>query len=163
MSPTLAPPELRFNIADGLLQGRIDGVSISAYAVSGGRAGSKTPGALNGWLANNPYATHVKMPDNKQHPGGPLPMGRYRVVPHESRPNMLRLMPTHGTAMHGRDGMLIHGRGPRGSDGCIVPTDFADVIRLCKLVRRRHDSGGPDVILEVVATGQNLDRQMNTA
>ena len=57
-------PELTHNIASARLTGLIDGVSISAYAGSGGRAGSKTPNALNWWLANNPLATHVRLSAN---------------------------------------------------------------------------------------------------
>jgi hypothetical protein len=160
---TVKPPELTYNIASGMLQGRIDKTSITTRAGSGGRAGSKTPGALNWWLANNPFATGVKLPKDKHHSGGPLPMGRYRVVPHEKHPDMLRLLPFDAAQMNGRNGMLIHGRGPRGSDGCIVPTDFAAVQLLCSLVKARQDQGEPAVILQVIAEGQDLDRQLLTA
>jgi hypothetical protein len=157
------PADLTYNIASGVLNGCIDGTSVSAQAGSGGRAGTKTPGALNWWLANNPLATRVKLPDNRSHPGGPLPMGRYRVVPHERKPATLRLLPFEPLQMQGRDGMLIHGRGKRGSDGCIVPTDFAIVQLLCSLVSKRQAHGGPVVVLEVVAVGQDLDLQSRTA
>jgi len=156
-------PELTYNIASGLLCGQVDGTYISACAGSGGRAGTKAKDGLNWWLANNPLATHVKLPADKSHPGGPLPMGTYRVVLHETTPNWLRLLPLDERQMHGRSGMAIHGRGPRGSDGCIVPTDFAVVMQLCKLVRDRKAAGGPDVLLQVVATGQDLDRKNRTA
>jgi hypothetical protein len=157
------PADLTYNIASGMLQGRIDGTSISARAGSGGRAGTKTAGALNWWLANNPLATGVKLGKGSSHPGGPLPMGTYRVVPHERKAEMLRLLPFDAAQMHGRNGMLIHGRGARGSDGCIVPTDFAVVQQLCALVKARRERGESDVVLQVVAIGQDLDRQNNTA
>jgi len=159
----LKAPELTYNIASGRLTGFVDGVSISASAGSGGRAGSKTADALNWWLANNPLATGIKLSSDKSRPGGPLPMGEYRVVLHETRQNWLRLIPRNEAAMHGRSGMAIHGRGARGSDGCIVPTDFAVVSQLCRLVRKRAAAGGPDIALEVVAIGQDLDRQNRTA
>jgi hypothetical protein len=157
------PPELIYNIASGLLVGRIGNTSISASAGSGGRAGSRTAGALNWWLANNPFATGVKLGTDKSHPGGPLPLGKYRIVPHEKRKEMLRLLPFDPRQMHGRDGMLIHGRGSRGSDGCIVPTDFAVVQLLCSLIRARQEAGQPAVVLQVIAQGQDLDRQLYTA
>ena len=76
---------------------------------------------------------------------------------------MLRLAPFDAAQMHGRTGMLIHGRGPRGSDGCIVPTDFAVVRLLCSLVKSRRERGEPDLVLQVIALGQDLDRQNQTA
>ena len=163
MPLVLPPAELTYNISSSLLSGKIDGVFISAHALSGGRGGSKTPGTLNWWLANNPFATHVKLSPDRSVPGGPLPMGRYRLSLHESRTNWLRLMPLLDAAMHGRSGMAIHGRGKRGSDGCIVPTDFAVVTRLCELVRQRRDNAKSEIHLEVVAIGQDLDRQFRTA
>ncbi|MGE0797086.1 MAG: hypothetical protein AB7G13_24770 [Lautropia sp.] len=157
------PADLTYNIASGLLSGRVDQLTVRVQAGSGGRAGSKTPGALNWWLANNPLATRVKMADDKSRPGGPLPMGRYRVVPHESRSNWLRLLPESPESMHGRTGMAIHGRGPRGSDGCIVPTDFTVVQQLYRVLVKRKAEQRPDAVLEVVAIGTDLDRQARTA
>lgn len=157
---TFGRPDLVYNIVEGQLSGSIDGEFIFGRAGSGGRANSKTPGALNHWLANNPFAVRVKK--SADHPGGPLPLGRYFVVTHESRSNWLRLIPADGTAMHGRDGMAIHGRGPRGSDGCIVPSDFSVVQQLWRLVKAREDEQGEDVILEVVAIG-DLDQFLNRA
>lgn len=161
--PTVKPPELTYNIASGRLTGNIDGQAISANAGSGGRAGTKSKNGLNWWLANNPFARRVKLPDDKSHPGGPLPYGTYELVLREKRPNWLRLVPRDTSAMHGRSGMAIHGRGNRGSDGCIVPTDFAVVLRVCKLVKAREAAKGPRVRLNVVAIGQDLDRQLRTA
>lgn len=156
-------PDLTYNISGGLLYGRIDGAQVNGYAGSGGRAGTKDESGLNWWLANNPLATRVKLPDDKSHPGGPLPMGRYYVIPHERRDNWLRLQPVSEARMYGRSGMAIHGRGQRGSDGCIVPTDFTFLRQLCALVKQREDAGGPHVVLQVVAIGQDLDRQNRTA
>jgi hypothetical protein len=159
----LTPPELTYNIASRLLTGAIDGHRVSAYAVSGGRAGTKSKDGFNWWLANNPLATHVKLPSNRAHPGGPLPMGVYRILLHESKENWLRLLPLDDRMMHGRSGMAIHGRGMRGSDGCIVPTDFSVVRHLCSLIKKRKEAGGRDVRLQVVAIGVDLDRQNRTA
>jgi hypothetical protein len=56
--------------------------------------------------------------------GGPLPPGRYLVHPPIRHPRLgpaCFLEPLPGNDMHGRDDFWIHGPGPRGSDGCIVP------------------------------------------
>jgi hypothetical protein len=158
-----AAAELRYNIASGLLEGVVDGVRIHGQAGSGGRAGSKSEGALNWWLANNPFATRVKLSADHSNIGGPLPMGSYRLNLHESRSNWIRLTPLADTLMHGRDGFAIHGRGKRGSDGCIVPTDFNLVLKLCQLVGRRERAKRPAVVVDVYAEGQHLDRQLRTA
>ena len=41
--------------------------------------------------------------------------------------------------------------------------DFSIVMRLCALVAKRAKSEGRDVRLQVVAIGQDLDRQNRTA
>jgi hypothetical protein len=56
--------------------------------------------------------------------GGPLPPGRYLVHPPVRHPRLgpaCFLDPDPGNDMHLRDDFWIHGPGPRGSDGCIVP------------------------------------------
>jgi len=152
--------DLVYNIVEAHLVGSIDGAYINARAGSGGRAGSKTPGAVNQNLANNPFGTRVKL--TEANPGGALQMGFYTLRTHESRENWIRLNPSPGTNMHGRAGMAIHGRGKRGSDGCIVPTDFNIVLQLHRLCKAREKAGHPAPTLEVVAVG-NLDQFTNRA
>ena len=71
--------------------------------------------------------------------------------------------------MKNRGGFLIHGRGPRGSDGCIVPADFHVVQLLYKLVKAREVAGEPAPTSAVVAIGDfrsfdiKLDRLTRTA
>lgn len=147
--------DLVFNIAECRLIGKIGEAHISATAVSGGRAGSKTKGVVNYLIANNPFATSVKKQGNR--PGGPLPLGKYKLVLHEKKENWIRLVPFAGTNLKGRDGFAIHGRGPWGSDGCIVPSDFHNVQLICKLVKSLKDEGRPPPSLEVIAAG-DIDR-----
>ncbi|KRA41755.1 hypothetical protein ASD80_12010 [Devosia sp. Root635] len=149
-----------YNIVEGHLTGSIDGTFIDARAGSGGRAGSKTPGAVNTTLANNPFGTGVKL--SSATPGGALPLGFYSLRTHESRQNWIRLVPAPGTNMHGRAGMAIHGRGKRGSDGCIVPADFNVVLQLHKLCKAREKAGQANPTLEVLAIG-DLDQFTNRA
>lgn len=62
--------------------------------------------------------------------GGPIPPGVYWVEKPTHHPSLgysARLRPDHATKalLHelNRGGFFIHGRGPRGSDGCIVPLE----------------------------------------
>lgn len=153
---------LTYNIVEGLLLGVIDAVHINAQAVSGGRAGSKLLDVVNPWLANNPYATRVKK--GTKRPGGPLIMGKYWLQCHESRANWLRLIPYPTNAMGNRNGFAIHGRGNRGSDGCIVPTDFNVVLKLYSLVQTREASRLAAPSLAVIAIGDidSLDTRLRT-
>ena len=148
------PADIVYNIADGILAGELDGFRIRTYAGSGGRAGSKVPGAVNRLLANNPFATGVH---GAGHLKGPLPMGRYKMKRHEVRSHWIRLDPERGNVMHGRAGFAIHGRGQVGSHGCIVPNDFSVVVRLYDLLAAREKRGEPWPTLEVVAIGADLE------
>ena len=152
--------DLTYNIVEQLLEGVIDGQAIHGRAVSGGRAGTKTPRVENVLLANNPYLTKVKK--TGANPGGPTVMGKYRLQTHERRPNWIRLVPYDDNVMFGRDGFAIHGRGPRGSDGCIVPTDFSVVQQVYKLVRAREKANRPAPTLTVIAAGDldAVDRRL---
>jgi hypothetical protein len=143
--------DLTFNILEQSLVGEIDGTRINAQAVSGGRAGSKTAGAVNPLLANNPYLTSVKLTDSTA--GGTLPLGAYLLKTHESRENWIRLEPAPGTSTGDRAGFAIHGRGKRGSDGCIVPMDFHNVLLIYDLCKAREDDGKTAPTLDVVAIG----------
>lgn len=153
--PALLPThtDLVFNIVEQTLTGSIDGVKINARAGSGGRAGSKTRGAVHELLANNPYMTRVKK--TVRHPGGPLPRARYQLSTHEHRKLWIRLTPVAEDQrfLHGRAGFAIHGRGPWGSDGCIVPMDFPVVRLIHRLVKAREDAGRPGPTLQVVSVG----------
>jgi hypothetical protein len=156
--------DLTYNIEERLLIGLIDGVHISARAGSGGRAGSKVKGAENWWLANNSLATHVGGRKSKgTHVFGPIPRGAYKLAMHESRKNWIRLIPDIGNVMYGRAGFAIHGRGKTGSHGCIVPTDFNNVLTLCTLVKARKERGASPITLEVESIGANIGMQMYTA
>lgn len=154
--------ELTYNVVELTLSGNIDGKTFHARAYSGGRAGSKKGKVVHPMLANNPFATGVKLGDTN--PGGTLPLGTYELKTHESRKNWIRLNPVAGTNMHGRAGFAVHGRGQRGSDGCIVPQDFENVLSIYALVKTREQAGRPAPTLEVVATGDidAIQRRMQT-
>jgi hypothetical protein len=128
----MAENHLQYLIIDGLLFGTVNGIHFQMKAVSGGRAGSKTPGVVNTHIANNPWFVGHGHPENPE--GGPIPCGEYTVHRHESKNNQLRLTPDPGTPMAGRAGFLIHGRGAVGSQGCIVPLVFMELVSLYNAV-----------------------------
>jgi hypothetical protein len=147
-TPSGEKDHLMYFIRDALLTGTVNGRNHQLKAVSGGRAGSKKPGAVDEKLANNPFATSVKMDEFTKSPGGPIPCGRYRSIVHPTRANWLRLEMVEVPGHHGkgprallfpakerRSGFAIHGRGQRGSDGCIVPLDFNQLLALIADVR----------------------------
>jgi hypothetical protein len=79
-------------------------------------------------------------------------MGLYTLKVHESKPNWIRLIPNKKNYMSKRDGFAIHGRGKRGSDGCIVPNNFSIVTKLYDLTKKYADAG-KEITLEVKAVG----------
>ncbi|HEX8240418.1 MAG TPA: tlde1 domain-containing protein [Allosphingosinicella sp.] len=143
--------DLTYNIVEMTLTGTLDGTDFNARAYSGGRAGSKQDKVVHPILANNPFGMSIKTKGN--YAGGPLPLGTYTMKTHESRKNWIRLNPVDPSKMLGRDGFAIHGRGPRGSDGCIVPQDFDNVLTLHALLKAREKASRPAPLLEVIATG----------
>jgi hypothetical protein len=154
--------DLTFNVVEGRLTGRIGKLFIDAAAGSGGRWGSKTPGAYRYFLANNVFSSAVRF--NKRIPGsvgGTIPLGVYRLRSHESvkgkEVTEIRLLPDRSDHLHGRGGFLIHGRGPIGSEGCIVLVDFNVVRELYRALKEREREGKPAPRLEVVAIGADPD------
>jgi len=120
---------LTYYIFEGLLTGLANGHVYNLEALSGGGGGSTAhPGNAD---TNNPYSQGVKTTgEGKAHRhGGPIPMGRYRIEPPAQNRHLgrsCRLDPfdrVQDKQMFGRDGFFIHGRGPHGSDGCIVPLE----------------------------------------
>jgi hypothetical protein len=152
--------DFTFNITEGSLTGELDGEHYNSRASSGGRGGTKTQGAEQYFLVNNPFSAGVKLRDgDKASVGGTLPLGRYSLRAHQKR-DRIRVEPLPGTASQGRDGLLIHGRGPRGSDGCIVPADFHVVQRLYTALLKREKAGAAAPVLEVIAVGADVDKKL---
>jgi len=122
---------LTYYIFEGVLVGVAGGEVMHIFALSGGGGGSKRnkPTAAT----NNPYMEGFKTSGKgAQHRhGGPVPPGRYIIHAPENHPHLgraARLEPDGRNNMMSRDGFYIHGRGPHGSDGCIVPLSDFDVL-----------------------------------
>jgi hypothetical protein len=157
-------PDLTFNIAELWLFGSITYKakkhSFDARSYSGGRGGSTTPGAIDPRLANNPFATHVKGQEANKlitKVGGPIPIGVYSLKT-STTTNRIDLTPANGTWVSGRTGFQIHGTGPKGSIGCIVPSDFHVVTRLYGLLEDIEEHNLPAPTLQVIAVGADMDR-----
>ena len=149
------PANLTYYITEGVLAGTANGHMIHLSALSGGGGGSRVhPGNSD---TNNPRSQGVKEVDGAHHiHGGPIPAGRYKVLSpghHRKLGLAAQLDPyddVQARSMYGRDGFYIHGRGPHGSDGCIVPMEgFAEL--MAALTR---DRGGVLYVLE--AMGNSL-------
>ncbi len=116
---------LTYYIFEGVLTGTVGTRFFHMAALSGGAGGSTKVKATA--AVNNPYMEGLKTQDTKHghvH-GGPIPPGKYTVCTPSKHHHLglsARLDHPRFKPM-GRDGFYIHGRGPHGSDGCIVPVD----------------------------------------
>lgn len=158
---------LHYNIAAQILHGAIDQTRFGFSAYSGGGRGS-TSGIARRDLAH--WSSDKKAPIQfaTENRGGPLPSGMYQVT---YRPNhdvfgecayleptltaLLRLNPfnSSGVSVTDRDRFYIHRRGPKGSDGCIVPRENHDLERLLGAIESARET----VFLVVYSEGLNGD------
>jgi hypothetical protein len=117
--------ELVYYIWDERLVGSLGNQSFNIHAVSGGGRGA-TIGVPDRSLAS--YSPHRRKAHGIR--GGVIPPGWWRVErPSEYRGKMMRpsarLIPMSMQWVdynrdYDREPFLIHGRGPQGSDGCLV-------------------------------------------
>ena len=122
---------LVYYIFEGLLVGFIGTKLVHVAAMSGGAGGSTKHRPTD--VANNPYMEGLKTVSGKagHTHGGPIPPGRYTIAEPARHPHLglsaalIAYCPTMG-----RGGFYIHGRGPHGSDGCIVPLEKSQFDKL---------------------------------
>ena len=133
---------LTYYIREGVLAGTIYGQMFHLEALSGGGGGSTTHKVATS--VNNPYMEGLKTSGAANalghvH-GGPLPPGKYIVHTPSQHPHLgLSAKLTHPKFRPmGRDGFYIHGRGPHGSDGCIVPLDPIQFTNLMTALSKSH-------------------------
>jgi len=149
----MAQAELEYNVASMRLKGNIDGFLIDTLAYSGGRGGTKTAGAANERIINNPLLSSLKYTKGvKGSIGGPLPSGLYKLMLH-SKVNEVKLIPVSVVNNYGRGEFLIHGRGKIGSQGCIVPQNFNIVQKIYNSVKERQGKNKTPIMIRVYATG----------
>jgi hypothetical protein len=129
--------QLTYYIFEGVLTGIIGTEVIHVTALSGGGGGSKAHAAHDS--TNNPYQYALKEVGDKNSRthvhGGPIPPGPYHILLPVVDANLgpcAKLHPLFTLPGH-RGGMAIHGRGPHGSDGCIVlPYNHDDLVAWLK-------------------------------
>lgn len=128
---------LTYSLYQGVLTGTAGGRSIEMKAYSGGGGGS-TRSASDPFAVNNPVVTEQKQRGRTVR-GGPIPVGEYIILPPATWHGSLAAVLVPRASMK-RSGFMIHGRGPLGSDGCIVPTDNTQFRELME--RLKQDGGG---------------------
>jgi hypothetical protein len=134
---------LTYYIFEGTLTGQVGGKFFHIEALSGGAGGSTNNKPSD--AVNNPYMEGLKTVGSNSavghRHGGPIPPGRYTIVKPSHHPHLgLSAQLTHPRwRPMGRDGFYIHGRGPHGSDGCIVPLNHARFVDLMDALTK---SGG---------------------
>ncbi len=148
------PAHLTYYIREGLLVGVSGDQMFHIEALSGGAGGSTKHSGTD--AVNNPYMEGLKTTGASASPGhvhgGPLPPGKYVVHTPAHHPHLglsARLDHPRFRPM-GRDGFYIHGRGPHGSDGCIVPLDQTKFNDLMKALTKSH---GGMLVVEETADG----------
>ena len=80
--------------------------------------------------------------------GGPIPEGRYTIMTPAFDAHLgdsAVLIPDMENEMFNRDGFVIHGRGPHGSDGCIVIMNPAALEFLLEGLKK--SAGGTLIVL----------------
>lgn len=160
---------LRYSIADEMLYGTVNGQSFSMKAYSGGGRGSKK-GMQRPDVAHWNSQKETPKPFNEENRGGPLPSGHYLAVwlsAHKKFGECAFLQQTltsllysdpftsEGVGVTKRNEFFIHhGRGPRGSDGCIVPTCDVALKELLQAIR----SSQRPVLLYVHSEGLSAEK-----
>ena len=148
MTAAHAPAQLTYYIFEGILIGSAGGKHFHISALSGGAGGStKLQPAAS---VNNPYSTALKTAKSPHKHGGPLPIGKYRIEPPGRHPHLglsAQLTQVSGST-YGRGGFFIHGRGPHGSDGCIVPMHNSEFQGL--MTALSNSRGGTLYVLETI-------------
>jgi hypothetical protein len=152
---------LTYYIFEGVLAGTVNGRFIHIFTYSGGGSGynpahrKATNFLRDSQATNNPYRTGQLTNEARNIRGGPIPPGKYIIKKPSNRDGSkaARLEPINPVTFFkrtGRDGgFLIHGRGPKGSDGCLVPVDPSEFQRLMDGLEK--DDGGTLWVLETMA------------
>mgnify|MGYP001286680606 CR=1 FL=1 len=165
---------LTFDASAELLSGLVGTHHFHVHAVSGGGRGATVAGVASERLTSH-MATTKTIKQNGQYiqRGGTLPPGAYTCQYLANHPPFGECIRLHAlpsaTAIHspfatmpivhGRGGFYIHGRGPHGSDGCIVPLHHGKRILLNRAIR---DYAG-QVLLRVIHVPYVLPAAMSVA
>lgn len=158
---------LTYDITNEWLSGDINGKKIALFARSGGGRGSKVhPEGQADQMGLASWNTQRKENSANGIRGGPIPSGFYVVHKPAQHPplglaayleqtvtSLIYANPSSptGVSVTARDALYIHNRGPKGSDGCIVPMEkFADLMALL--------TANAPIVLQVVYRGVRTDK-----
>ena len=155
---------LTYSIAREWLEGSVGGKKFSFRAWSGGGRGRVGGGAEVTPASYDVFRKELGQGSHHVH-GGPIPTGIYvcKYIAHHAvfgeciflQQTILSLIGVDikgNLHLYNRSGFFIHGRGPHGSDGCVVPENSAERHRLNRAVR---DAAGT-VLLNVTDKGMPL-------
>lgn len=162
------PNKLNYSISDEILYGTINGTTFSMKAYSGGGRGSNAGMEL---VDLRHWSTSKKAPPvfSPKDRGGPLPVGLYIARyygQHEHLGRCAELIQTLSSLLHAdpwsdigiavtdRAGFYIHGSGPKGSDGCIVPAKASDLKDLLDAIKNTSEI----IPLTVFSEGVNVEK-----
>lgn len=160
---------LRYSVLQEVLYGSVGSKYFMMKAFSGGGRGS-TGGLERHDLSHWDSGKKAPSKFNELSRGGPLPDGPYlaRYLSHHAHfGQCVRLEQTLsallqpdpfapcGMAVTDRTSFYIHGTGPKGSDGCIVPADRGQLKALLAAIT----SVSSPVMLLVHSQGFNPERQ----
>lgn len=164
----MAVNALSYSIRDECLYGTVNNTSFSMKAFSGGGRGS-TAGKERMDLKH--WNTSKKAPAvyDEKNRGGPIPLGVYFATYYGIHPHLgvcAQLLQTLssiiqpdydstiGVSVTDRDSFYIHGEGPKGSDGCILPANKVDLKVLLAPIKAAADP----VVLVVHSEGMNAEK-----
>ena len=179
--PATKIARLEYNAARERLTGAIGDAHFNVIAYSGGSRGHKTDvsaahaaaylhSQANSLFSHLSTTKTIEKNGKFIQRGGTLPPGHYVCHYHEHHATFgecIQLLQTRDALAihsqfsafpipHGRGGFFIHGAGPKGSDGCIVPASSTERTRLNRAVR---DFDGK-VILEVTHVSYMLPAEV---
>jgi len=161
---------LSYSIAREWLEGNVGNDKFLMRAFSGGGRGRTGSGAGHNFSSYNVFQKETDGTTGHTH-GGPLPPGIYicNYVAHHSKFGECIFLEQTITALfeidarakvhfYDRDGFYIHGHGPHGSDGCIVPENDGERRRLNRAIKNAKGI----VMLKVSEQGMPLPAARET-
>ena len=161
---------LCYSIAREWLEGNVGNDNFLIRAYSGGGRGRKGSGAEHNFSSYNVFQKETDDISGHTH-GGPLPPGIYicNYVAHHPKFGECIFLEQTITALfqidarakvhfYDRNGFFIHRRGPHGSDGCIVPENEGERLRLNKAIKNAKGI----VMLKVSERGMPLPAARKT-
>lgn len=162
---------LTYSVAAECLWGAIGVEKFCMRAWSGGGRGRTGSGAETS-LSSYDTMRKERKTEQEHIRGGPLPLGFYLcryiqshkkfrecIFLEQTLSSLLHVDMMGNVKFHDRDRFYIHGRGQLGSDGCIVPQDGKERLRLNSAIKLAKGI----ILLQVKDEGMPVPDRMRTA